>query len=231
MNRKRILGREFINMKKSSEEKEYQKKLKKAKSIKRKVQSTLTWMDIDDIVDDMIILKKGNQFNYVKGIKVSPHQIFLDTNQQQAFEVERLRIAHNKIMNDLWWGFVFTPVDLNQSMGDLLKQMDEEDDEVILSMIDDDLAKAQAFINDYRELEFFIMIKMNSRESLNKAFNELREEFENAGRWPKELGNNDFKNYISYVFENNMINDYFFSQGVFQILAQEKGEKEDDEFI
>lgn len=210
------------NKKEIKPEKEIAKQIRQAKKLKKKVASTLDWMDIEDIADDSIVLKAGKKLEYIKGIKVMPHQIFLDTEAEQARIVERLRVAHNKIICPIYWGFVFTPVNLDQYQAELLRRMNLETDALILGMLQDDYDKAAAFMKSYRELEFFLMVKGKTAEEIDKNLGSLYTEFYRAGMSPRVLNSSDFKNYLAYVFENPLINDYYFSEGIFAPLNESK---------
>lgn len=215
-------GKEFTNMKilnrKPKPEKIKKKEIKLAKRLKKKVASTLDWMDLWDVSNNMMILKDNKKYEYIKGVKLTPHQIYLDEEPEQVRIVESLRITHNKILCPLYFAFVFTPVNLDQYEAELLKLMELETDPVLMNLLEDDWSKAAGFKDEYRELEFFIMVKGKSLDEVNKNFLQTASEFKRAGMGPKELNDNDFKNYLAYVFESSMINDFYFSEGIFSSL-------------
>ncbi|MCH1942424.1 hypothetical protein [Holdemania massiliensis] len=195
-------------------------KQKTAKTLKKKVATTLDWCDIDAVLDDQIQIKRGSKTMNIKGIKISPHNIFLDEPIQQSRLIERLRIAHNKIRGQLWYGFVYTPVNLDDHLAELLRTQREETDEAVKKMITDDFDKAYQFMASYRELEFFIMVRSSDPKSLDNQYMDLYSEFNIAGFKPKKLTKRDFQNYLAYLFENPLINDYYFGQGDFKCLQQ-----------
>lgn len=207
---------------KKNPKKVLKKQIKNIKRWRKKVATTLDWMDVHEILDDMIILKRDKRMLYVKGIKVTPHQIFLDDPKTQAIIVDQLRMAHNKILCPLWWGYVFTPVNLNEYMSDQIRAYQNEIDPMIRDMIEDDMQKAEAFMEIYRELEFFIMVRGKNMDELQKNYMMLYSEIERAGMKPKDLNATDFKNYLAYLFENKVINDYYFSEGIFTIPELDK---------
>lgn len=116
---------------------------------------------------------------------------------------------------DIWHGYVFNPVNLDSHLGGLMRQSQIENDEVIKEMLDDDIEKALLFIQTYRELEFFVMLKGKPNKKFDDQFHQLKSALTNAKFHIKTLNRIDFDNYISFVFENELVNDYYFSKGIF----------------
>ena len=69
--RNRILKKEL---------KDKRKKARKVTKIKRRILSTMDWCDLYEVKDNEILLKgyKGKSICHLTGVKVSPHNIFLD---------------------------------------------------------------------------------------------------------------------------------------------------------
>lgn len=191
------------------------KKNKKKVELK-KIKTTLDWLDVEKVNETSIELKKGKKQEYLVGLKIEPHSIFLDSYSEQLRRINLLRNAWNRLPFTIWHGFVFNPVNLDSYLLNLAKQMSVEQDAVIKEMLQDDIDKALTFTQIYRELEFFIMIKEKPGKALEDMYNQLLSAIKSAGFQYKKLNRIDYDNYISYAFENSIVNDYYFSRGVFK---------------
>ena len=215
----------FNKTKKMSKiEKREFKKIKQAKNdikkIKSKVATTLGWIDIDEIEDYYIKLKKNKKEEYIKGIKLHPHNIFIDDTQEQNRRLNKIRLCLNRLKSNMFFNFVFSPVNADEHISDLLNKDIYEEDLECKKLIQNDLIKIENFRDTYRELEFFVMIKTKELKDMEKEFLDLINEFKYAGFEPKELNKRDYYNYMSYVFENPLINDFYYSRGIFSYENQ-----------
>lgn len=194
---------------------------KDAKAIKKKISTTLGWIDIDEIADDYIKLEKNKKVEYIKGIKLYPHNIFIDNPEEQSRRLNKIRICLNKPLGSLYFNFVYSPVVVDEQIANLMLQEEIEDDLHIRNMLSSDLSKIEMFQENFKELEFFVMIKDKDLKSIEKRFLDLEYEFKNAGFEPRKLNKKDFYNYMRYVFENPLINDFYYSRGIFSYLNQD----------
>lgn len=200
---------------------ELKHKKKEAIKTKKKIASTLDWCNIEEVEENGIVISKGKIRYYVKGIKLYPHNIFMDEPEQQARLVNKLRICLNKCPSGMYFGFVHNPVNADDHIAELLDADRIEDDYTVKQMIDADFNKIYSFQDTFRELEFFIMIRDKDPNNLIKRYTDLFSEWKNANFLPRELNKRDYYNYIDYCFENPLINDYYFSRGMFTSLNQE----------
>ena len=195
--------------------------VKDAKRLKKNVASTLKWMDIEEIQEHQMILKHGNQRTFVQGIKVHPINIFIEDEYEQMLRVARLRNVYNKLKFKLYHSFVFNPINLDSELAYLSQRLDGEDNPAMRELIQDDIEKAIMFIRDYNELEFFITVQGKTEKEIANKMDELTYEFERAGFRIDLLNIIDFENYSAYIFENQMINDYLFGHGAFEVLLEQ----------
>ena len=218
--------------KKMNKEKQNDKKLRKqAERKKKKCATALEWSNIEMIEGNAITLKDGNSREQVIGIKIVPRNIFIDTNYVQARVINNLRIVFNKLRFPIYWQYVFVPVQIEEHITLLLQQEEQEEDLRIRAMIRNDFEKATWFQDTHRELEFFLMLRNNDENELLKNFDELVSEIKHAGFRTKNLNIHDFYNYVAYMYENPLINDFYFSRGVFSCLADgDNLEEEEDEY-
>ncbi|MEG3039472.1 MAG: hypothetical protein RR788_04140 [Erysipelotrichaceae bacterium] len=208
---------------KSKKEKLKKNHEKEVKKNRKKMATTLEWMDVDSIDGNRVILKKNKKTMILQGIKLTPYDIYLDPPEMQRYRVQLMRSALNNIKSKLYHGFVFNPVNLDAHLARLFKQLNLEEDEVIQSMIEDDIEKALAFVGEYRELEFFIIIKGVEGDRFEKAYHQLVYELKRAQFTIKPLNRLDWENYIAFAFDNQVINDYYFSRGIFDYNFEEEG--------
>lgn len=193
---------------------------KSAKKIKKKLATTLAWMDVSSVEDDRITIKRDKKTLFIKGVKLSPHDIFIDDIPTQAQLINRLRMALNNVPYELWFGFVYAPVNIDQHLNNLDAALDEETDPICKRMIQSDQSKAEWFIGNFSELEFFVMVRDSDQERLEKKLNDLYAGMRVGGMDPSILNARDYYNYLSFVFENPNVNDYVFSRGIFSFFNQ-----------
>jgi hypothetical protein len=64
------------------------------------------------------------------------------------------------------------------------------------------------------------MIRDSDDERLMKRLTDLYNCFQAAGFLPQLLNKADYYNYIAYLFENPLINDFYYVRGAFSYLNQ-----------
>ncbi len=198
--------------------KDLNKKTAAAKKIREKLKSTLNWMDVKRVTDDSIIIERDKKKYIVKGIKVQPHNIFLDDSVDQQQWVEALRFCLNQTQCDLYFSFVYSPVNMDMHINALSQEQESESDITCRTMIHDDLNKIYEFQETHKEKEFFIMIRDTDEKRLHKNLQDLYNHWYGAGFYPSILNQRDYYSYLMFVFENTLINDYVFSRGLLSYL-------------
>lgn len=196
------------------------KRVRKQKDIRKKiyhkVDATLKWCDVKQVSDEGILLGKNGENVLVKGIKIEPKNIFiLDVDKQKEF-INGFRLALNKIKFQFFISIVKMNNNFNVEESIIINQLKQEKNKRKQKMFEDDLDKLQSFKNDYKQIEFHIYVRDANLKVLEKKITEIYLEFKNAGFIPTKLKEIDYKNYINYVFENPMINDFYFSRGIFE---------------
>ena len=91
----------------------------------------------------------------------------------------------------------------------LLREETQEEDPRIRAMIQNDFEKVTWFQDTHRELEFFLMLRDEDETTLMKNYDELVAELQYAGFRTKDLCMHDLYDYVAYMYENPLINDYF----------------------
>ncbi len=197
------------------------KTAKSVQRLKNKVASTLEWLDLSDIYEDHMILNKGKVERIVKGYKIHPHNIFLDSSSEQANRIGRLRGLYNSVNFKLYHAFVFNPVNLDIQIAELSRQYEREDDSKIQELILDDIQKMMVFIDMWKELEFYIVIQGKPGKEFDDQFIQLGQELKASRLIYQTLNKVDYDNYAAYLFENTLINDFYFSRGEFNLEMPE----------
>jgi hypothetical protein len=193
---------------------------RRAKMLFKKAKRTLDWLDVTDIEDDSVVIGKGHKPMRVKGIKISPHNIFIDDPSDQNNMIEKLTTCLNHCPDHLYFGFVLNPVDLHLHVDELDDEKNDEQEERFRQMIDDDIQKSHDFERAQKELEFFVMIRDSKDEHMAKRLADLYGNFQAAGFEPKMLNKRDFFNYFSYLFETPLVTDYCYQRGIFSSLNE-----------
>lgn len=191
---------------------------KKTLKLKKKILTTLDWCDIKEVKDNVIILegRKSKNIYFVSGIKLTPHNIFLDDEIEKEVRISNLRIALNKLPFEIFWSFVTSPVNIDDYKARLYNLCFNTDSLRIQNMINDDYFKAEWFEDNSNELEFMMFVRDKDEKSLEKKLQNLYREMNNAGLQSTYLDKKDFLNYIAYIFDNPVVNSVYFSRGIFQ---------------
>lgn len=198
-----------------------QKQIKKIEKRAKKIETTLSWIDIDKIVDDAMILKKEKKTIVVKGIKITPRNILIENEVTQSHIINHLRGIFNRLQFPLYHQYVYSKVNIMNHYEHLQELFEQETNPIIKELIEDDLRKANAFSEHYKELSFFILIQSENQSELQKNFNDLCLEFERSPLEYEPLLKSDYQNLCSYLFENDLIQDYYFLTGDFAMLNEQ----------
>lgn len=191
---------------------------KNAAAMHKKMSTTLRWMDIQEVDEDHIVIDRNGKHATIKGIKLTPNNIFIDQTAEQRQFVEGIRLCLNSAPSTIWFEFVQAPVNVDQWINDLRDDRDNETDPACRKMITADMDKYADFSRTHREKEFYVMVRNEDPKILDKDFADLFRLWSNAGFNPVPLNKRDFYSLIAFYFENNMINDYVFSRGMFSYL-------------
>jgi len=219
----------FLKKKKKTDKKlkkelkDRNRKKKESIKLKKKYLTTLDWCDIRQVTDSEIIIRadRSKTDYHVKGIKIAPHNIFLDDEMTVQVEINKLRIALNKLPFKIYWSFVTSPVNIDDYKLRLYERRLQSDQIRIQNMISDDYRKAEQFEDGNNELEFMLFVRDRDEKILEKNYQAMLREISNAGMFAVPLGKKDYLNYVSYIFENPLINSIYFSRGIFQFSNEE----------
>ncbi|MGB4984314.1 MAG: hypothetical protein WBO70_00890 [Erysipelotrichaceae bacterium] len=215
-----------------SMEKNNKKVIKNSTKQKKKIDSTLDWIDINDIGVDYVLLQKNKKSETLMGIKIEVPSIFLEDEDIQMIWLNKLRIIFNRCTFPIYHSFVYSPINLDKHTKKLMDQYYIEEDPLIKEMLMDEINLWEDFAKINYELEFFLIIKDSDGNRLEENFNKLFREFSKNNIGVKKLNQLDYQNLVAYQFNNELINNYFFSDIYMHIneeLVADK-EKEDETY-
>jgi len=202
-------------MKKSKTEISIKKKKKRISKSVKAINKTLDWIDIDEVHENYISLKRSSKTEHVVGFKIDPPNMFLEDETIQSRWINALRTVFNRIDAEIYQAFVYSPINLDTHLAAYHTKLQYETDPVIIDMINTEIQLWSDYSSYNFELEFFIMLKGKESKNFTKKYLMLAREFQRNGFIITPLNYIDFNNLIAYTFNNQMINDFYFSRGVF----------------
>ena len=127
---------------------------------------TENWIQVKDINNGMIFLEDGN---IVSGVKISPRNIFILTENEQGRIINALKDFYNLIDYEFWLVVADRPVDINLYVSQLELQLSNEQRPGIRKLLVDDIEKAEMFaLNNVVDTEYYFLVKDKDSESLTK---------------------------------------------------------------
>ncbi len=212
-------------------EKKEAKDLKRAQRIAKKMRNetatTLRWMDLQKVEDDRVIVARGSKKYIIKGIKLTPNNIFISRTEEQRRWIENISFSLNSGPKEMWFEFVQAPVNCDRWINVMQEQMRNEPDYTLRSLINTDLNKIYDFQATHKEKEFYILIRNQDERILDKDFTDLIRLWNSAGFSPKQLNKRDYYSLVQYYFENDLITNYTFTRGIYSFENAMFGYNED----
>ncbi len=216
---------DFMGIFTNKKERSIKREIKKVKKKKKRAFQTLNWIDVEEINQDHMILKKGNRKEKIVGIKISPPNIFLDTPGVQSGWVESLQFAMSSFRNELYHGFIYTPIELTDYFERFTNEMEVEEDIAIKEMYQLDIDILNDVERNINELSFFVMIKSSNYKKIQERYLELKRLFENGGFDITPLNQIDFSNLVKYEFDSESMLDVYLSRGEYELPRKEWGDE------
>lgn len=187
---------------KKSNKKGYTDKWKKAyKSIDE-------FMDISEIYDNGILLKDKT---VIKGIKLTPFDIWTCQNSMADKMISTLRYAFNQFDFPVYQCMVYSPSSFEELSNSLAGEL-EECTEIQQSIIIDDIEKLEEFSNNNKKVEFFLFIKHKNPRILQKRYSILMTEL-SRDFLVKDCSYLDYMTYLNWLFD---FSDNFLSKAYYK---------------
>ncbi len=218
-------------MKKKNKTKEQKKQEKNRKKLK----TTLEWMNIEEINDTGIFLKDGETTKYVKGICLTPINIFLLSDKEVKQIIHRLSSTIDKLyQTTLYFKFIKTEPDVTMQTTDYLHKLQMVNNPSVAKILQTEIDKLELFRSYNREVKFYVLIQETDKH-IDKMFELLFREFRYA--WGqnqiREMGYEDYKSVVQQELCHEYVDEYLFTNAVLpeESIFDELKEGEENEQI
>lgn len=165
-------------------------------------------LDLKEIYDDCILLKDNT---IVKGIKISPIDIWTCQNAYAEKIISILRYAFNQFNFPIYQALVYSPSTFEELADSLVSEL-ESASEVQQQIILDDIEKLEEFSLNNKKIEFFCFIKHKDERVLQRRYNMLISEL-SRGFYVTDCAYLDYDRYITWLFD---LDDNFLSKAYFK---------------
>ncbi|MDD3028084.1 MAG: hypothetical protein PHI41_08580 [Erysipelotrichaceae bacterium] len=197
-------------MKNDKQQKKQDKLIKKRKD---KLRKTFEWLAIERIEHDQVVLKEKSKYYYVKGIRVEPRNIYMMNDIERNQLIESLTSALNRINFKFYWKFVYNTPSLDTQNDKLIKlneryQADNHRLDYLTQLF---LDFHEWYVDSFYEISFYLVV-VEDEKYLEKRFDDLYKYFRNSQLVVEPMNKNDYVNMIKYDFNNDNINEYYFSR-------------------
>lgn len=179
---------------------------KTTKSFSKAFKGINEFLDIKEIYDNGIELKDGT---IVKGLKVSPIDIWTISNNNAINVISSLRYVFTKCQFPIYQAFVYTPNSFEVLGNSLRKEYSTATDRQ-KNIISDDLNKLEYFSLNNKKVEFFLFVKGTAKNAA-KQHQQLKSEMSRTFL-VSDLSFIDYINYLNWLFgvDNNILTRGYF---------------------
>ena len=192
------------------------KEQKKLEKKRKKLKTTLDWMNVEDIKDSGIVLVDGDTTRYVKGICLNPINIFLLNEREVKQIIHRLSSAIDKLyQSTLYFKFIKTEPDVTMQTTDYMHKLQMENNPSIAKILQIEIDKLELFRTYNREVKFYVLIQ-ETEKHIDKMFELLFRELRYAwGQNPiREMNYEDYKSVVQQELSNEYVDEYLFTTAV-----------------
>ena len=152
---------------------------------------TEDWINIQSITNGMIVLPNQEK---VTGVKITPKNIFILDEDQQANTIIALRNFYNTLDYEFWLVVADRPVDISMYLSQLQLQYQKEQNPQIRRLINQDIQKGNTFMgNNVVDTEYFILFKEKNSEVIQKKIRQLISGLSSAGLIASQTNNEDLR--------------------------------------
>ena len=155
---------------------------------------TENWIQVKEINNGMIFLDDKSM---VSGVKISPRNIFIMTESEQARIINSLKEFYNLIDYEFWLVVADRPVDINLYVSQLELQLSNEQSPARRKLLVDDIEKAEMFsLNNVVDTEYFFLVKDTNSEALTKKVRGLINNMAGTGLIATQTSNEDLRSIL-----------------------------------
>ena len=151
---------------------------------------TEDWLPVTNITNGMIELDNKMK---VTGVKIIPRNIFILDNNARSNIIAMLRTFYDSLDFEFWLISADRPVDISNYLATLQIQYNQEGDPRIKKIISQDIEKANNFIKNVSDTEFYILFKERNSDLIQKRLRTLMMGLSNAGLDCVQTSNTDLR--------------------------------------
>lgn len=206
--------------------KELNKKIKQYKSKLKQYFNICSWVEFESVEDNAI---KINNSKYLLGLKIIPPKL------SGADELEKLEWIdrYNRVLNstplEIYHYTILSPINVDAEINSLTNQIKNEDDYEIIKLLQNEINNYETLSIHNQKSEFFEMFVGNiNNKRFIKECDDLKRTFLREGFEVEMLNCIDYMNYLAYIFENDMINNFYMSRGLFDLDEAAERKKIDE---
>lgn len=162
---------------------------------------TEDWITVKNITNGMIELDNRQK---VTGVKIRPRNIFiLDSNSRNNI-ISMLKTFYDTIDFEFWLVSADRPVDISSYLATLQIQYNQVQDPRIKRIISQDIEKANDFMRNVTDTEFYILFKERDLEKIQKKLRVLMLGLSNAGLDSVQTSNADLRSILDSFLNGGM---------------------------
>lgn len=162
---------------------------------------TEDWIPVRNITNGMIELDNKQK---VTGVKIKPRNIFiLDSNSRNNI-IAMLKTFYDTIDFEFWLISADRPVDINNYLATLQIQYNQVQDPRIKRLISQDIEKANDFMRNVTDTEFYILFKEKNIDTIQKRLRTLMLGLSNAGLDSVQTSNADLRGILDSFLNSGM---------------------------
>ena len=143
---------------------------------RKKLRSTIDWMEIEEINNDGIQLISNKKKMYVKGLRLPAINIYLIPLAERKLRILRLAGAIDKLYQyKLYFKFIKVEPDTTIQTSQLMNALELEENPAIQKIIEIQINKLENFRSNNREVMFYILVQ-DDEKHIDKTYDILKRE-------------------------------------------------------
>lgn len=184
-----------------------EKEAKTEEKLRKKMKTTAEWIDIEDVSDNGIELKKQK---IVIGIRIEPINIFLLPQAEVNRRISSLASALNQLKQRLYIQFPLTEPRLDETFNYFLTLQEKSENQIQYDLIQTELDKITRYEETNSDVWFYWLFVSDLKHQ-EDDFKELCRLATVANFAFSKMNIVDYKNVIYDKFQNPLINNLYFS--------------------
>ena len=162
---------------------------------------TEDWIPVKNIANGMIELDNKQK---ITGVKVRPRNIFILDSSSRNNIIAMLKTFYDTIDFEFWLISADRPVDISAYLATLQIQYNQVQDPRIKKIISQDIEKANDFMRNVTDTEFYILFKEKNPDIIQKRLRTLMLGLSNAGLDSVQTSNTDLRTVLDSFLNSGM---------------------------